>query len=310
MLTIKRNYETYFISDSDNDENELSFLKTKSTKSNNSSPKIINISDSDDLDDEDELPSLETVLKNITEFTGYKKINNVEFIEIQDNATVANNNNDDFTYTINNDHFLRISKKTIQSKLKGMVKKLKSKRAISYIAKICKHKESYKYYNDFKSLSKRQLQDPLTIDRLVPGYYGMKGFTLMYEHLMKNTAVWEPNLGTNINKEEFMREVIIPELGVMFIMTDLKVHDYNTAVKITQCIRVLDAYGVDRFGTHRSNSVKWIEELISIVGSCVGLESEVDTLDWLGKRGVEKVQKLRRSEKIDVGLVLVVEVYP
>ncbi|CAG8673726.1 29993_t:CDS:2 [Gigaspora margarita] len=203
MLTIKQNYETYcednkkiiVISNLDNDKNKLSFLKTKSTKSNNSSTKIINISDLDnlddldDLDDKDELPSLETVLKNITKFTRYKKINNVEFIEIQDNAMVANNNNDDFTYTINNDHFLRISKKTIQSKLKGMVKKLKSKKTIRYITKICKHKECYEYYNDFKLLSRQQLQDPLAINRLVPGYYGMKEFTLMYEHLMKNTAV-------------------------------------------------------------------------------------------------------------------------
>ncbi|CAG8792671.1 21298_t:CDS:1 [Gigaspora margarita] len=221
------NSEIIVISDSDNDKNELPFLKTKSK---NSSPKIINISDSDD---EDELLSLETVLKNINKFTRYKKINSVELIEIQDDTTIANNNNDDFTYTIN-DRFFRISKMTIQSNLENMVKKLESQKVISYIAKICKHKECYKYYNNFKSLSKWQLQDPLTINRLVSGYYGTKEFTLMYEHLIKNTAGWKPNLGTNINKEEFMREVIISELGVMFIMTDLKIHDYNTAIKITR----------------------------------------------------------------------------
>ncbi|CAG8819092.1 12141_t:CDS:2, partial [Gigaspora margarita] len=141
----------------------------------------------------------------------YKKIDNIELIEIQDDTIVANNNNDNFTYIINNDHFLRISKKTIQSKLEGIVKRLESKKAIRYIAKICKHKESF------------------------PGYYGMKGYTLMYEHLMKNTAVWKPNLGTDIkNKQEFMREVIIPELGVMFIKTDLKVSDYDTTIIITR----------------------------------------------------------------------------
>ncbi|KAF0538761.1 hypothetical protein F8M41_007529 [Gigaspora margarita] len=190
---------------------------------------IIDISDSD----EDELPSLETVLKNISKFTGYKKSNNIEFIEIQDDTTAANYNNDDFTYTNNDVRFLRIIKKTIRSKLKGMVQRLKSKKAIRYIAEICKHKERYKYYNDFKSLSKWHLRDLLAIDRLVPGYYGMKGYTLMYEHLMKNTAEWEPNLEKDINKQEFMQEVIIPELGVMFIMTDLKVNNYETAVIIT-----------------------------------------------------------------------------
>ncbi|CAG8664538.1 42499_t:CDS:2 [Gigaspora margarita] len=162
--------------------------KTQTKPEFNINSEIIVISDSDnndDLDDGDELPSPETALKNITKFIRYKQINNVELIEIKDDTTAANNNNDDFTYIINNDHFLRISKKTIQSKLKGMVKRLKSKKAIKYIAKICKHKESYKYYNDFKSLSRRQLQDPLAIDRLVPGYYGMKGYMLMYEHLMK-----------------------------------------------------------------------------------------------------------------------------
>ncbi|CAG8835725.1 36390_t:CDS:1, partial [Racocetra persica] len=39
----------------------------------NSTTKIIEISDSDD---EDELLSLKTALKNITNFTEYKKINN------------------------------------------------------------------------------------------------------------------------------------------------------------------------------------------------------------------------------------------
>ncbi|CAG8830913.1 11108_t:CDS:1, partial [Gigaspora margarita] len=142
-------------------ENKLPSLKTKSTESNNSISKIIDISDSD----EDKLPSLETVLKNITKFPGYKKINNIEFIEIQDDTTAANNNKDDFTYTINDVRFLRISKKTIRSKLKYMVRRLKSKKAIRYIAEICKHKERYKYYNDFKSLTKRHLQNPLFIDR-------------------------------------------------------------------------------------------------------------------------------------------------
>ncbi|CAG8535784.1 45559_t:CDS:1, partial [Gigaspora margarita] len=212
-------------------ENKTLFIKKKlklQTQPEYINSEIIVISDSDN---DDELPSLETVLKNITKFTRYKKIDNVE---IQDDTMVANNNNDDFTYIINKDHFLRISKKTIQSKLEGMVKRLEFKKAIRYIAKICKHKESCKYYNDFKSLSRRQLQDPLAIDRLVPGYYGMKGYTLMYEHLMKNTAVWEPNLGTDIkNKQEFMREVIISELGVMFIKTDLKVSDYDTTIIIT-----------------------------------------------------------------------------
>ncbi|CAG8638294.1 24415_t:CDS:1 [Gigaspora rosea] len=212
------------------DKNKLPSLKTKSTGSNNSIQKIRDISDSD----EDELPSLEIVLKNITKFAEYKKMNNIEFIEIQDDTTAANNNKNDFTYTINDVRFLRISKKTIRSKLKCMVRRLKSKKAIRSIAEICKHKERYKYYNDFKSLPKRHLRNPLAIDRLVPGYYGMKEYTLMYEHLMKNTAVWEQNLGTDINKQEFMREVIIPELGVIFIMTDLKANDYDTAVIITR----------------------------------------------------------------------------
>ncbi|CAG8668340.1 12144_t:CDS:2, partial [Dentiscutata heterogama] len=160
---------------------------------------IIVISDSDDNNDsdDDELPSLETVLKNITKFTRYKKINNIELIEIQDDTMAANNNNDDFT---------------------------------------------------------RQLQDPLAIDRLVPGYYGMKGYMLMYEHLMKNTAVWELNLGTDMNKQEFMREVIIPELGVMFIMTDFEIYDYDTAIIIT---RKSVEYGNKNFFEDRNDDCFW-----------------------------------------------------
>ncbi|CAG8842060.1 43180_t:CDS:1, partial [Gigaspora margarita] len=125
------------ISNSDNDE--LPLLKTKSTGSKNLTLKIIDISDSS----KDELLSLKTMLKNISKLTRYKKINNIEFIEIQDDTTAANNNKDDFTYTINDVRFLRISKKTIRSKLKGMVKRLKSKKTIRYIAEICKQKERY-----------------------------------------------------------------------------------------------------------------------------------------------------------------------
>ncbi|CAG8841639.1 20407_t:CDS:2, partial [Gigaspora margarita] len=172
---------------SDN-ENKLPSLKTKSTESNNSISKIIDISDSD----EDELPSLETVLKNITKFPGYKKINNIEFIEIQDDTTAANNNKDDFTYTINDVRFLRISKKTIRSKLKYMVRRLKSKKAIRYIAEICKHKERYNSW-----------------------------------------ILWNERVHANVQAfDEKHHRVIIPELGVMFIMTDLKVNDYDTAVII------------------------------------------------------------------------------
>ncbi|CAG8808829.1 15132_t:CDS:2, partial [Racocetra fulgida] len=35
-------------------------------------------------------------------------------------------------------------------------------------------------------------------------------------------------------RQKFMEEVIIPELGVRFIMEDLGVSDYDTAVKITR----------------------------------------------------------------------------
>ncbi|CAG8797803.1 45872_t:CDS:2 [Gigaspora margarita] len=200
MSTIKRNYEIYCEDNESNlssknktpskkfktqkhknlnqiifdDENKLLSLKTKSTGFNNSTPKIIDIFDSD----EDELLSLET-----------------------NDTTAANNNKDDFTYTINDVRFLRI-----------------------------------------------------TIDRLVPGYYEMKGYMLMYEHLMKNTAVWEPNLGTDINKQEFIQEVIIPELGVMFIMTDLKVNDYDTAV-IIMCKSV--EYGNQNFFGDSDDNCFW-----------------------------------------------------
>ncbi|CAG8730215.1 21207_t:CDS:1, partial [Gigaspora margarita] len=180
-----------------------------------------------DLDEENKLPSLETALLNITKFTGSKKIN----IELQNDTIAANSNNDDFIYTINN-RSLRISKKKIRSKLKSMVQKLKTKKVLEDIAKICEYKERCKYYNDFKSLSKWQLYSPLAIfqriNHLVPGYYGMKGYMIMYEHLMKNTE-WKLK---DIKFIKFIEEVIIPELGVRFIIEDLGV-DYDTAVTIT-----------------------------------------------------------------------------
>ncbi|CAG8783396.1 20092_t:CDS:1, partial [Gigaspora rosea] len=65
----------------------------------------------------------------------------------------------------------------------------------------------------------------------------MKGYTILYEHLMKNAEVWKPKVRTDtkvINEQKFMEEVIIPELGVRFIMEDLGVNYYDTALKITQ----------------------------------------------------------------------------
>ncbi|CAG8755403.1 32726_t:CDS:2 [Gigaspora margarita] len=120
-----------------------------------------------DSDEEDKLPLLKTALLNITKFTRPKKIN----IELQDDTTATNNNNDDFT--------------------------------------------------------------PLAmfqrINHLVPGYYGMKRYMIMYEHLMKNTE-WKLK---DIKFKKFIEEVIIPELGVRFIMEDLGV-DYDTTVTITR----------------------------------------------------------------------------
>ncbi|CAG8573510.1 2970_t:CDS:2, partial [Cetraspora pellucida] len=65
------------------------------------------------------------------------------------------------------------------------------------------------------------------INHLVFGYYEIKGYIIILEHLMKNTKVWKPKVG-----QKFIEEVIIPELGVRFIIEDLGVSDYNTAVKI------------------------------------------------------------------------------
>ncbi|CAG8730081.1 4692_t:CDS:1, partial [Racocetra fulgida] len=152
-------------------------LKTQKTYMKKLRKEIILIPDSDD----DELPPLKTVLENIPNFTNNKinKKYDAEFIKIHDDTTAANNNNGDFTYTINKDHSLKISKKEIRAKLKNLVRKLKTKEVTKHIIDICKHKEKYEYYNDFKSLSELQLHHPLAImhrfNNLVPGYYGMKG---------------------------------------------------------------------------------------------------------------------------------------
>ncbi|CAG8854947.1 1464_t:CDS:1, partial [Gigaspora margarita] len=59
-----------------------------------------------------------------------------------------------------------------------------------------------------------------------PGYYGMKGYMIIYEHLMKNTE-------RKLKDIKFIKfiEVIIPELGIRFIIEDLGV-DYDTAITI------------------------------------------------------------------------------
>ncbi|CAG8695662.1 1149_t:CDS:1, partial [Racocetra fulgida] len=230
-------------------------LKTQKTYMKKLRTEIILIPDSDD---DDELPPLKTVLENIPNFSNNKinKKYDAEFIEIHDDTTAANNNNGDFTYTINKDRSLNISKKEIRAKLKNLVRRLKTKEVTKHIIDICEYKEKYEYYNNFKSLSELQLHHPLAImhrsNNFVPRYYVIKGFTIMYEHLMLNPTVWKPKVG-DINKK-FMEEVIIPELGVWFIMEDLGVNDYDTAIKIT---RESVEYGSEHFFGDDNDKYFW-----------------------------------------------------
>ncbi|CAG8846651.1 9324_t:CDS:1, partial [Gigaspora margarita] len=236
LYTIKRDYETYCEDDDLPSENEILFKKLNPGKhymKKLRTPEVILINDSDD-----DLPSEDEILfKKLNQGNHY--VRSPEIIMIIDSdddelsTTAANNNNNDFMYIINNDRSLRISKKEIRAKLKRLGRRLKTKKVIKHIADICEHKERYEYYNDFKSLSKWQLNNTFArvqrINHLVPGYYGMKGYTIMLEHLMKKTTEWKPKVG-----QKFMEEVIIPEVGVRFIMEDLGVSDYDTAVKITR----------------------------------------------------------------------------
>ncbi|CAG8526106.1 14908_t:CDS:1 [Cetraspora pellucida] len=241
--------------DSDDDlpsEDEILFNKLNQEIHNVRTQEVISITDSDD-----DLPSEDEILfKKINQGNHYVGTPEVILITDSDDelsTTAANNNNNDFMYIINNDHSLRISKKEIRGKLKRLVRRLKTKKVIKHIANICEYKERYKYYNDFKSLSKWQLNNMFArvqrINHLVPGYYGMKGYTIMLEHLMKNTKVWKPKVG-----QKFIEEVIIPELGVRFIMEDLGVSDYDTAVKIT---RESIEYGNQHFFGDRNDECFW-----------------------------------------------------
>ncbi|CAG8781807.1 3493_t:CDS:2, partial [Gigaspora margarita] len=204
--------------------------------------KVILITDSDDED----LPSEDEILfKKLNQDNHYVGTPEVILITDSDDdklSITAANNNDDFTYIINNDRSLRISKKEIQAKLKRLVRRLKTKKVIKHIIDICKHKEKYEYYKNFKSLSKWQLNNTFAriqrINHLVPGYYGMK----------------EPKVSTDINKQKFMEEVIIPELAVRFIMEDLRVNDYDTALKI-MCESI--EYGNQHFFGNRNDKCFW-----------------------------------------------------
>ncbi|CAG8734413.1 1880_t:CDS:1, partial [Racocetra fulgida] len=217
LPTIKRNYEKY-CDDELPSKNAILFKKLKQDNHYMSKPEVISITDSDDdlpsedeilfnklnhnvrtqevisiTDSDDDLPSEDEILfKKINQGNHYVGIPEVISITDSDDelsTTAANNNNNDFMYIINNDHSLRISKNEIRGKLKRLVRRLKTKKVIKHITDICEYKEKYKYYNDFKSLSKWQLNNVFArvqrINHLVPGYYGMKEYTIMLEHLMK-----------------------------------------------------------------------------------------------------------------------------
>ncbi|CAG8563039.1 8116_t:CDS:2, partial [Dentiscutata erythropus] len=155
--------------------------------------KVISITDSDD-----DLPSKDkNLFKKLNQ--GNHNVRTQEVILIIDSdddelsIMAANNNDDDFTY-INNDRSLRISKKIIRDKLNKLKKRLESEKVINHIIDICKNKEKYKHHKEYKP-SRLQFCRPakvLNIDELVSGYYGMKGFTIMFNYLMTNTQKWQP----------------------------------------------------------------------------------------------------------------------
>ncbi|CAG8815628.1 29571_t:CDS:1, partial [Racocetra persica] len=185
--------------------------------------EIIIISESDS---EDELPEVETLLSNI-----FKKQ------KLPDKKTEKKpvTKNDEFIFITNDKKYI-LTKEEIQAKIDRLRKRLNLKKNKTKVINLLKNFDGTYFYKGFMGQTHFAKNNPLClVDRVndfVSGYYGFLGYRILFDFISK--IITENTLMlSEIDRDNFISEVIIPEMSVQLIMEDLNV-DYELGIEIRE----------------------------------------------------------------------------
>ena len=102
------------------------------------------------------------------------------------------------------------------------------------INSIIKNFRSTSFFTEFKKRTMGEKSNPnilmTRINDLIPGYYGCKGYEIIYKHLIEMVLEATP-LAYEGNRNSLINEVIIPEIAIYLIAKDLKV-DHDLGLRI------------------------------------------------------------------------------
>ena len=192
--------------------------KPQNKNKKNNLKEIIVIFDSDE-----ELPEVDTLLSRISK---KRKIISIPRLSVKIPAS-----NDDYSFIYNNKTY-QLKKCEIEKKIKCFKKRFKTKKFSNMLSDLFKN---FKEKSFFIAFQKRKIRERKNLNVLyerindfIPGYYGNKGYKIIYEH---NLSFGIDNIEFNRDKYDLINEVLIPEISVYLIMNDLSV-DYELAIKI------------------------------------------------------------------------------
>ena len=215
-----------FVSDSDSDlpsENYVldSLINLKSQKKikNSIKQEIIVISS-----DEEELPSVETLLANISK---KRKI-----ISISKDSEESQTSNDDYIFSHENKEY-RIKNYEIQEKLKRFKKQFKTKPFLNMINELVKNFKENVFFKELQNMKRAKRKNLLFIYNrfydFFPGYYGYQGYEMIFEHILD---YYVDSIEYDRDKCDLINEVFLPEIGTFLIMEDFKVdHDLANEIR-------------------------------------------------------------------------------
>ncbi|CAG8715758.1 19948_t:CDS:2 [Dentiscutata erythropus] len=148
-------------------------------------------------------------------------------------------NDDGFVFKDGKKKYILTSKQ-IQQKIKNLKRRLNGRDTSEAIKSIIKNFRSTDSFTNFKKRTMGEKSNPkilvTRINDLIPGYYGCKGYEIIYKHLIETVLedtplVYEGNKG---NRNSLINEVIIPEIAIYLIAKDLKV-DHDLGLRILKC---------------------------------------------------------------------------
>jgi hypothetical protein len=200
--------------------NSLNNFKSQEKIKNPIKQEIIIISS-----DEEELPSVETLLANISK---KRKIISIS----KDSEESQTSDNDDYIFSHKNKEY-RIKKCEIQENLKRFKKRFRTKTFLNMINKLVKNFKENVFFKELQKMERAKRKNLLFVYNrfydFFPGYYGYQGYEIIFEHILD---YYVDSIEYDRDKCDLISEVFIPEIGTFLIMEDFKVdHDLANEIR-------------------------------------------------------------------------------